>query len=57
MDCQASGKNGQIKINTGEGGKTERDSEKIELFHRRIYDAVTRLKELQGYKAQSVLTF
>ena len=33
MDCEASGKNGQVKINACERGETERDAEEVQSFH------------------------
>ena len=33
MDCEASGKNGQVKINAGERSETERDRKQVESFH------------------------
>ena len=57
MDCESSGKNGQVKIYAGERSETERDAEEVQSFHEQgIYDTVTRLKELQGYKGELVLT-
>ena len=33
MDCEASGKNSQVKVNAGERCQTERDGEEIKPFH------------------------
>jgi hypothetical protein len=33
MDCESSGKNGEVKINSGERSKTERDGEQVDSFH------------------------
>jgi hypothetical protein len=33
MDCEASGKNGQVEINSGECGQAERDAEEVQSFH------------------------
>jgi hypothetical protein len=33
MDCKASGKNGQIKINPCERGETKCDAEDVQPFH------------------------
>jgi hypothetical protein len=33
MDCEASGENGEVKINASERGETERDTEQIQSFH------------------------
>jgi len=51
MDRKPSRKNGEVKINARERCETERDAKKIQSFHEEVYDAVSRLKELQGYKA------
>ena len=56
MDCEASGENGEVKINAGKRGEAKGDGEQIDSFHRRIYDAVRRLKGLQGYKVEPVVT-
>ncbi len=56
MDCEASGENGEVKINTCKRGEAEGDGEQIDSFHGRIYDAVRRLKGLQGYKVEPVVT-
>jgi hypothetical protein len=34
MDCEPSGKNGQVKINAGERSEPERDTEDVQSFHR-----------------------
>jgi hypothetical protein len=56
MDCEASGENGEVKINACKRGEAEGDGEQIDSFHGRIYDAVRRLKGLQGYKVEPVVT-
>ena len=33
MDCKASRKNREVKINTGERSEAERDAEEIKPFH------------------------
>jgi len=33
MDCEASGKNGEVKINACKRGETQRDAEEIQSFH------------------------
>ena len=33
MDCESSGKNGEVKINSSERSKTERDGEQVDSFH------------------------
>src|SRR5207248_11682985 len=33
MDCEGSGKNGQVKINARERRETERDAEEVQSFH------------------------
>jgi hypothetical protein len=33
MDCKASRKNGEVKIDAGERGETERDAEEVQSFH------------------------
>ena len=36
MDCKASGKNGQIKINACERSEAERDAQEIQAFHAKV---------------------
>jgi hypothetical protein len=33
MDCEASGKNGEVKVHARERGETESDTEQIQSFH------------------------
>jgi len=33
MDGEAGGKNGEVKIKAGQGGKSEGDAEEVKLFH------------------------
>ena len=48
MDCKASGKNSQEKINACERGEAERDAEEVQIFPRRqIYDSVKSVTMLQ----------
>jgi hypothetical protein len=46
VNCEAGDENCQVKINPGERGKTESDRKQIDLSTKRLYNAVTRLKEL-----------
>ena len=43
VDCEASGENGEVKINACERGKAERDAEDVQSFHGGEYTT-----ELQG---------
>ncbi len=36
MDCKASGKNGEVKINACERSEAERDAEEIKPFHGKV---------------------
>jgi hypothetical protein len=36
MNGESGGENRQIKVDSSQGGKTERDSKKIQLFHGEI---------------------
>src|SRR6266513_5578589 len=54
MDCESSGKNSQVKINTCERGETERDAEEIQSFHeanmgpRRLNVTQRRIRAFRG---------
>ena len=48
MDCETSGKDGEVKVDAGERCEAERDAEDVQSCHPGVYDPVRKLKEVQA---------